>query len=268
MRRRVLENKVELIPHIKRITSSTNLIVRNDWKSIDLFIIGGGGSGGGWRDWGWGPGGGGSGGECVTIKGIEVIPGMKIKISVGKGGSGVSCASHEDGNPGEQTTVTFDNGDTYEARGGNPGLKCIQSNQWNTFISPNAAGYDWRNDAIGVEYDGDIMDVYNRHGNILVEKVDWNNYPYTSPYILNMGIPEFHEDGNPTHAGGGSGNSNTKSATSFNENSGGDFDNIAEGFLFHGGGGFGGGGAGAYYRSGYSGSGGNGGIVIRYYAVG
>ncbi len=255
-----------LIPHIMRVTSSTGLIVDDTWRSMDLFIVGAGGSGGAWRTWGDGPGGGAAGGECVTIKDIRVSTGMRIDIVIGKGGSAVVCNSYQDGKLGGETKVRLNNSIEYKARGGNPGLKCLSDNPaGKPCLTPNAAGYDKRSDAIGGIFSASIIDVYNMHGELLKQGLNGQDHPYTNPYIFRLGVPEFHEEGNPTHAGGGTCFSSIQVLTSFTEKSGGNFNNTGEGILIRGGGGYGGGGAGATYRSGVSGAGGDGGVVIRYY---
>jgi len=264
MKRRFMVKR--LIPHIMRVTSSTGLIVDDTWRSMDLFIVGAGGSGGAWRTWGDGPGGGAAGGECVTIKDIRVSTGMRIDIVIGKGGSAVVCNSYQDGKLGGETKVRLNNSIEYKARGGNPGLKCLSDNPaGKPCLTPNAAGYDKRSDAIGGIFSASIIDVYNMHGELLKQGLNGQDHPYTNPYIFRLGVPEFHEEGNPTHAGGGTCFSSIQVLTSFTEKSGGNFNNTGEGILIRGGGGYGGGGAGATYRSGVSGAGGDGGVVIRYY---
>lgn len=264
MKRRFMVKR--LIPHIMRVTNSTGLIVDDTWRSMDLFIVGAGGSGGAWRTWGDGPGGGAAGGECVTIKDIRVSTGMRIDIVIGKGGSAVVCNSYQDGKPGGETKVTLNNSIEYKARGGNPGLKCLSDNPaGKPCLTPNAAGYDKRSDALGGIFSASIIDVYNMHGELLKQGLNGQDHPYTNPYIFRLGVPEFHEEGNPTHAGGGTCFSSIQVLTSFTEKSGGNFNNTGEGILIRGGGGYGGGGAGATYRSGVSGAGGDGGVVIRYY---
>lgn len=264
MKRRFMVKR--LIPHIMRVTSSTGLIVEDTWRSMDLFIVGAGGSGGAWRTWGDGPGGGAAGGECVTIKDIRVSTGMRIDIVIGKGGSAVVCNSYQDGKLGGETKVRLNNSIEYKARGGNPGLKCLSDNPaGKPCLTPNAAGYDKRSDAIGGIFSASIIDVYNMHGELLKQGLNGQDHPYTNPYIFRLGVPEFHEEGNPTHAGGGTCFSSIQVLTSFTEKSGGNFNNTGEGILIRGGGGYGGGGAGATYRSGVSGAGGDGGVVIRYY---
>lgn len=264
MKRRFMVKR--LIPHIMRVTNSTGLIVDDTWRSMDLFIVGAGGSGGAWRTWGDGPGGGAAGGECVTIKDIRVSAGMRIDIVIGKGGRGVLCTSSIDGYPGGETKVTLNNSVEYKARGGNPGLKCLSDNPaGKPCLTPNAAGYDKRSDALGGIFSASIIDVYNMHGELLKQGLNGQDHPYTNPYIFRLGVPEFHEEGNPTHAGGGTCFSSIQVLTSFTEKSGGNFNNTGEGILIRGGGGYGGGGAGASYRSGLSGAGGDGGVVIRYY---
>lgn len=264
MKRRFMVKR--LIPHIMRVTSSTGLILEDTWRSMDLFIVGAGGSGGAWRTWGDGPGGGAAGGECVTIKDIRVSTGMRIDIVIGKGGSAVVYNSYQDGKPGGETKVRLNNSIEYKARGGNPGLKCLSDNPaGKPCLTPNAAGYDKRSDAIGGIFSASIIDVYNMHGELLKQGLNGQDHPYTNPYIFRLGVPEFHEEGNPTHAGGGTCFSSIQVLTSFTEKSGGNFNNTGEGILIRGGGGYGGGGAGATYRSGVSGAGGDGGVVIRYY---
>lgn len=264
MKRRFMVKR--LIPHIMRVTSSTGLIVEDTWRSMDLFIVGAGGSGGAWRTWGDGPGGGAAGGECVTIKDIRVSTGMRIDIVIGKGGSAVVYNSYQDGKPGGETKVTLNNSVEYKAKGGNPGLKCLSDNPaGKPCLTPNAAGYDKCSDALGGIFSASIIDVYNMHGELLKQGLNGQEHPYTNPYIFRLGVPEFHEEGNPTHAGGGTCFSSIQVLTSFTEKSGGNFNNTGEGILIRGGGGYGGGGAGASYRSGLSGVGGDGGVVIRYY---
>lgn len=269
MIRRVMGAR-SLILNLVRITSSQTLIV-GDWHSLDLFLVGGGGSGGGWFTWGYGAGGGGAGGECVTQKGIQVPKGTSIRIVIGKGGDSVAYNSITDGNKGEDTKVTFSNNDvTYIARGGNPGLTAITDSDPSLNdpgLVVNAIGYDKRSDAIGRIYESGstVCDVYDRHGNCLKRGFNTNNYPYSNPYKLRLGVPEFHEEGNPTHAGGGACFSGIQVLTSFTKKSGGNFENTKEGILIRGGGGYGGGGAGAFYRSGWSGAGGDGCVVLRYY---
>ena len=167
----------QLVSNLQRITSSQTIIAGN-WHSLDLFLVGGGGSGGAWSTWGYGPGGGGAGGECVTQKGMRVSKGSRITIVIGKGGDRVAYNSGTAGNKGGETKVTFsDTGETYIARGGNPGLKPIgdsnpSSNNPNLVV--NAVGYDKRNDAIGRIYESGstVSDIYNMHGDCLIPRFD------------------------------------------------------------------------------------------------
>ena len=262
MKRRLMGSK--LIPHIERITVDKTITV-GDWDSFDLFLVGGGGSGGAWNTWGWGPGGGGAGGECVTVKGLHASPGSKLWIIVGKGGEGVSNTSYTDGNQGTGTgVIVIDGQSTYTARGGSPGLKCVPDSD-TKFMDVGAKGYDSRSDALGCKTSGTLRDIYDMHGNCLKKGLDLNVYTYTNPYRIQAGVPEFHEEGNPRHAGGGACFSEAYVTTGFTEGKGEDFVSLASSIYFRGGGGYGGGGAGAYYNNSYSGAGGRGCVVLRYY---
>ena len=75
MIRRVMGSS-PFVLNLVRITSTQTLIA-GSWHSLDLFLVGGGGSGGGWVNWGYGPGGGGAGGECVTQKGYGYPKGVE-----------------------------------------------------------------------------------------------------------------------------------------------------------------------------------------------
>lgn len=61
MRRRTLGSK-KLVDKEIRFTSSTSWTIPAGCKSIDIFLVGGGGAGGNWVTWGYTPGGPGSGG--------------------------------------------------------------------------------------------------------------------------------------------------------------------------------------------------------------
>lgn len=87
MRRRTLGSK-KLVDKEIRFTSSTSWTIPAGCKSIDIFLVGGGGAGGNWVTWGYTPGGPGSGGGTNTVKNISVISGQSVSISIGAGGSG------------------------------------------------------------------------------------------------------------------------------------------------------------------------------------
>lgn len=74
MRRRTLGSK-KLVDKEIRFTSSTSWTIPAGCKSIDIFLVGGGGAGGNWVTWGYTPGGPGSGGGTNTVKNISVISG-------------------------------------------------------------------------------------------------------------------------------------------------------------------------------------------------
>lgn len=112
MRRRTLGSK-KLVDKEIRFTSSTSWTIPAGCKSIDIFLVGGGGAGGNWVTWGYTSGGPGSGGGTNTVKNISVISGQSVSISIGAGGSSVSS----DGSP---STLTVNN-NTYTAPGGNGG---------------------------------------------------------------------------------------------------------------------------------------------------
>lgn len=272
MKRRVMGGKRKLIPHILRISSSTTLTISSNWEpTIDLFLVGGGGSGGSWKTWGHTMGGGGAGGECVTVKNVSISEGDKLYISIGSGGQGVKYGENN-GNAGGSTSVTI-NDKKYTARGGQGGLHSLYKPTPLEAIALNAAGYDKRSDSIGAAnitgdmFSGTIYNICHPDGEIIINSVDMSKYTGTSPYQLTLGVPEFHEEGSPTHAGGGAGGDGIiQVLTSFTKNKGEDFTDDYFRLHLYGGGGFGGGGAGGWYNSSKnSGAGGAGGVVIRYY---
>lgn len=269
IRRRFMGQKT-LVAQISRYYDTNTAYVQADWVSFDLFLVGGGGSGGSWITWGYGPGGGGSGGECVTIKDLKFPAGTRLGLIIGRGGASVGNKSGLRGNPGGNTTVEIGNDFIYTARGGNPGRVGVSdaNEQQNKPIwSSGAKGYDQRSDAIGLIHtsSSNLFDVHDKSGNVLLRNLDSTIYTYSNPYYLRLGVPEFHEENNLTHAAGGASCNHILASTDTSYNNGGDFQNTAEGIWMRGGQGSGGGGAGAYYRTGTSGKGGNGCVVIRYY---
>lgn len=269
MSRRRFFCKRTLVEHVMRYYSSSGIIVQADWVSFDLFIVGGGGSGGAWVDWNYGPGGGGAGGECVTIKKLRFPVGTRLDIIIGKGGPGVNTRSGNPGNPGGETTVKINNIPTYVAKGGNAGNAGVPDS--NALSKPHwisgAQGYDPRSDAIGIirTSTSNIYDVHDKSGNILLRNLDTTKNTYNNPYCFQRGVPEFHEEGNITHAAGGASVNHIRALTTGSRNTGEDFQNTNESIWIRGGGGCGGGGAGGYYRNGTSGAGGDGCVVLRYY---
>ena len=263
--------KRKLIPHILRISSSTTITAPSDWEpAIDLFLVGGGGSGGSWKTWGHTIGGGGAGGECVTVKNISISEGDKLYITIGSGGARAGKGENN-GNVGKSTSVTI-NDKEYTARGGQGGLHSLYRPTPLEAIALNATGYDKRSDGIGGANitgemsSGTIYNICHPDGEIIVNSVDMSKHSHSNPYQLALGVPEFHEEGNPIHAGGGGGgDALVQVVTSFTKNKGEDFIGNSYGVHIYGGGGFGGGGAGGWYSEGYSGAGGAGGVVIRYY---
>lgn len=272
MKRRIMGGKRKLIPHILRISSSTTLTVSSDWEPvIDLFLVGGGGSGGSWKTWFHSMGGGGAGGECVTVKNISVSEGDKLYIAIGSGGQGVKYGENN-GNTGGSTSVTI-NDKKYTARGGQGGLHSLYKPTSLETIALNATGYDKRSDGIGAaNVTGDtgsstIFNICHPDGEIIVNSEDMSKYTCENPFQLTLGVPEFHEKGSPLHAGGGAGGDGLiQVLTSFTKNKGGDYISTYYKIHLYGGGGFGGGGAGGWYDASVnSGTGGSGGVVIRYY---
>lgn len=93
-------------------------------RSVDIFLVGGGGSGGGAYDGtnandgisGRPTGGGGGGGYCNTWIGVPVTPGQRITIVIGGGGIGVTPNAH--GRDGGYTQFMNAN---YRVEGGSGG---------------------------------------------------------------------------------------------------------------------------------------------------
>lgn len=265
MRRRTYGN-YKLTPHIKRITSNTDWVVPPGCKKVQFFLVGGGGSGGGWPDWNWQGGGGGGGGQCFTTPILSLSEGQYCSIEIGAGGG--SVAGGNSGNKGGTTRVIYNSANNYyDAVGGNGGLsgKYGASNETDSKATAGIGGGDNNggiNDAFAVTpiiADGVTITVYLKNKHIM--NVTATNC--MNPTVHKYGLPEFGEPGMPLHACGGTNYTHFKPVSDFTEGKGGDFSNTNENIYQHGGGGFGGGGAGQYFRSGTSGAGGNGCVVIR-----
>lgn len=88
MRRRVMMGKRELVEVVEELKSSGTWTVPAGCKSVDVFLVGGGGGGGGGVS-GDSPGGSGGGsGYTKVIYKIAVTPGTNISYTIGKGGTG------------------------------------------------------------------------------------------------------------------------------------------------------------------------------------
>lgn len=277
MRRRTLGSK-KLVDKEIRFTSSTSWTIPAGCKSIDIFLVGGGGAGGNWVTWGYTPGGPGSGGGTNTVKNISVISGQSVSISIGAGGSSVSS----DGSP---STLTVNN-NTYTAPGGNGGPRSREglpnddpyNYRYITCAASPANNGIYRNSGIiGVsKNDGTTIEYIKDDRNVELGSYDISIYDTNSnttgdnPYRYRTGVPEFWEDDKPLHAAGGSNNQSLQIISDFTEGSGETvtrhYDSSDDG-IQRGGGGYGGGGAGVTYSSSkpFS-SGGSGIVIIRYKA--
>lgn len=128
-------------------------------KSVDVFLVGGGGRGGGlwyWHHKFWGTpteniteykaGNGGGGGYTTTVKGVSVTPGQQYSIVVGAG----STADYS--NPRNNDTQVYSGGSSsalgYSAAGGRNGCANYYWNSVNLANGGSAGGegawWDWR----------------------------------------------------------------------------------------------------------------------------
>lgn len=73
MRRRTLGSK-KLVDKEIRFTSSTSWTIPAGCKSIDIFLVGGGGAGGNWVTWGYTPGG-------PLVKVLEKVEDMAEEVA-------------------------------------------------------------------------------------------------------------------------------------------------------------------------------------------
>lgn len=107
---------------MQTFTSSGMFTVPYGITSIDVFLVGGGGSGGhaGRISGSITGGGGGGGGYTTTVKNIKVTPGSKFNVLVGAGGA--APPENTQGNNGGNSTF-----DTYNATGGKAGLQPTSS---------------------------------------------------------------------------------------------------------------------------------------------
>ena len=244
-----------------RFTSSTSWTIPAGCKSIDIFLVGGGGAGGNWVTWRYTPGGPGSGGGTNTVKNISVS---------------------SDGSP---STLTVNN-NTYTAPGGNGGpqsrnglpnddpynycyVTCAASPANNGIYRNSGIIRVGKNDGTAIEYVKDDR-------NVELDSYDLSIYGTNSsttgdnPYRYRTGVPEFWEDDKPLHAAGGSNSQSLQIISDFTEGSGETvtrYHNSGDNGIQRGGGGYGGGGAGVTYSSSKSfSSGGSGIVIIRYKA--
>lgn len=195
--------------------------------SVDVFCVGGGGGGS--------DGTGGGGGYTKTYKKISVTPGETITIVVGAGSY-------------------------YPSRGGSSYFKTSSYIAYGGYSgSPNGAGGNggsgggaaWGNGGYNGGNGGDNPDL-----------------PSSRPGGRGQGTTtrDFGESTGGVNAGGGAGESSSGSvspgSSSYTEGKGEDF----ESYGIRGGGGYGGGGAAARGGSTRGGKGGDGTVLIRYYA--
>lgn len=279
MRRRYIEDREKsLFRKLFHPSGTYTFTVPDGCTSIDIFLVGGGGSGGAWSNWGQSWGGSGAGGGTNTIKGVLVNPGDSLTLTVGQGGQGSSVN-------GSETSILMPSGTRYTAPGGNCGLHGQSGNPNNDYYNyfytllgksaSNGGKYD-NSGIFSTEKSGstDNISYIKNAKNEILGSFDYTVYGTghttgNNPYIFKIGIPEFWEDGNPLHAAGGATNQQVKPVTDFTTGKGDDRDrrysSTDYGTSF-GGGGYGGGGAGGFYGGSSGANGGDGVIILRYYA--
>lgn len=236
MRRRTLESK-KLVDKEIRFTSSTSWTIPAGCKSIDIFLVGGGGGGSGDA--------GGSGYTKVYKSdntgwkdgnSIKVSSGQRIQIIVGKGGQGVTSGSAYSGGYSQ-----FMNS-SYRSNGGVGGTQSSGGNG-GSGGGPGNGGSDGSNGDVG-HWTGDTPGKGQGHT-----------------------TRDFGESNGKRNAGGGGGQMGsppyTPGQSDYTEGSG---ENGQGSLSGKGGGGYGGGGGSYYGTTTRGGSGGDGTVLIRYYA--
>lgn len=192
----------------ERITTTGTYIVPAGAKRMDIFLVGGGGGGGAWDTWYCEGGMPGTGGGCTLSSFIRVTPGESFSVNIGAGGSKASShiAGAYSAKDGGTTSLTYNN-ITYEAPGGKGGRNGTTNDNWTTFIKSSGVSQYY-----GGYYNGNIMSikpgngedgVYFPDGSSVAFKYYYNSgigtedNPY---YSTKSSIPEFFEEGQPTHA--------------------------------------------------------------------
>jgi hypothetical protein len=209
-------------------TSSQIWTVPEGVKTLDVFIVGGGGMG--WH-------GGGGGGRTNTIRSVPVTAGQQIAVTVGAGATTISSYD-ENTIPG---TLTLARGGQsvfggYVADGGDSGIPA--SITWNDGYSTHSyasgcagnggsggGGAGWSSDCLGGNGGAN-----GANGDSAWNYYQWYNYPPansgydgTRVYGLGQGISTkaFGEADGTLYAGGGGGSGWSGSVTSVGGNGGG-----------------------------------------------
>lgn len=195
---------------VQRFTSNTSFTVPAEARYMDAFLVGGGGGGGSWRTWNYTHGLAGNGGCILNEKGIKVNPGETWVVEVGAGGShatSVTSAPVKQATDGGTTYLkNNERSITYSANGGVGGINSMQGNVWD-FVPQYGTytiyeGEDGSEFYQGSTYFTEDNSLYDLMGNKLANINDLPIYNTTanSRYMNDRGIPEFLEEGNPTHA--------------------------------------------------------------------
>lgn len=261
-RRRLLTKKKELVLYTKRFYPAGNYtwLVPEGCTEVDVFLVGGGG--------GAGIGAGGGGGYTKTFKSstngwkdgdaIPVTPGQYISIIVGAGGSGIYTPSE----------------DYYY------GKHKAYSGEYSQFMNDNYRAYGGKGSGGGYLHGNYGGDGGSGGGSYYSGASDGEDAPLTDftygKYYPGKGqghtTRDFGESSGKRNAGGGSGGSSAGTcrpgASDYTEGSGSDGEKASaeSGYKGRGGGGYGGGAGGSRGAGVYGGTGGDGTVLIRYYA--
>lgn len=218
MRRRFSQHRQTglIIGEVQRFTQNTSFTVPKGAYAMDYFIVGGGGGGGSWITWMHTCGMGGNGG-CIINGSTPVKQGQVWNVSIGNGGahSTTKVAGTKSAKDGGATTLSSENV-IFQAKGGQGGYNSVNENGGNYrqgFIIDYGSyeiyhGNDNKEYYQGpiIQSNGDnlarnvICDILNRIVIPAFDALPIYNTTAKSRLFDGRGIPEFLEDGNPTHA--------------------------------------------------------------------
>lgn len=201
----------EVFGEVQRFTSNTTFVIPQQAKTMDVFLVGGGGGGGSWNNWYYLNGMGGNGGH-ILYQNLVVTPGSIWTVEIGAGGkrSTTKTPLEKSATDGGSTKIAC--GDiVLIAIGGEGGVNSVdqrnlspenyikQYGKYTIYTGEDGTEY-YQGPIIGPLGQNKIVD---SRGIVVVDNLlDLPIYNTTanSRLLEHRGIPEFLEQGNPTHA--------------------------------------------------------------------